>query len=521
MRRFFTYRCGTFLLSLLVCIATSVRAADSDVLDRIIFMPKSKGTVYTLLNMVSEQAGYLFIYDSKVVDNEHIVRLKEGSRSVRQAIYEIIGTQRVLLRIVGKHILINSPEPEKPEIPHVSDTLSFFTLEGSLLDKNTGAPVAYSTVGVVGTSIGSITNRDGGFRLRLPDSLSRHRIAFSHVGYVAQEVDIPLLRENHATLSLEPKVIPIQEVVIRVANPIRLLREMLDRREVNYPQKPIYLTTFYREGIRYKQKFRSLTEAVFKIYKSPIQPLRSSEQVKLLKMSRITNRNEQDTLITKFRGGIEACLQLDLMNHLPEFLTPDSRDNVYTYASTDVTVIDNRLANVISFEQKKGIKEPLYCGELYIDADNGALLQARVSIHPDFVRQAGGMIIERQARSMKITLQQVNYTISYKPWNGTYYISHVRGDLHFKVKRKRQWLGSSPLHTWFEMVTCKIDTVEVNRFQRNERIPTRTVFADTRFKYDPEFWEEFNVIPWEEGLVKVIEQLSFKLEKIEYDSLIE
>lgn len=72
-------------------------------------------------------------------------------------------------------------------------------------------------------------------------------------------------------------------------------------------------------------------------------------------------------------------------------------------------------------------------------------------------------------------MQELTYTISYKPWNGTYYINHVRGDLHFKVKQKRQWLGSSSLHTWFEMVTCKIDTVGVTRFQRNERIPTRTV----------------------------------------------
>lgn len=95
--------------------------------------------------------------------------------------------------------------------------------------------------------------------------------------------------------------------------------------------------------------------------------------------------------------------------------------------------------------------------------------------------------------------------------------NHVRGDLHFKVKQKRQWLGSSSLHTWFEMVTCKIDTVGVTRFQRNERIPTRTVFADTHFKYDSDFWENFNVIPWEKQLVEVIEQLTSKIEKIEYE----
>lgn len=515
MKQSFTYRSGILFFCLLMCMAVTATTGDDDVLGRTVFLPKCRGTVYSLLDRVSEQAGYLFIYDSKVVDNERNVKLKKGSRSIREAIFEIIGTREVWLRVVGNHILINSPKAMMPSITHVPDTLSSFTVEGTLLDKLTGLPIAYGTVGVAGTSIGSITNQDGGFRLCLPDSLKQERLVFSHVGYVTQDLDVSLLLENQATLTLEPKIIPIQEVVIRVPNPIRLLREMLERREVNYSRKPVYLTTFYREGIHYKQKFRSLTEAVFKIYKSPFRYF-SSEQVKLLKMSRITNHQEQDTLLAKMSGGIEACLQLDLINHLPEFLLPDGRDNPYNYASTDVTVIDNRLVNVLSFKQKKGIKEPLYCGELYIDADNGALLQAHVRMHPDYVKKATGMMIERQARRMKITLQEVSYTISYKSWNGTYFINHARGDLHFKVKRKHSWFGTSSLHTWFEMVTCKIDTVEVTRFQRSERVPTRTVFADTHFKYDPEFWGDFNIIPWEEELTKVVEQLSSKIEKIEY-----
>ena len=67
---------------------------------------------------------------------------------------------------------------------------------------------------------------------------------------------------------------------------------------------------------------------------------------------------------------------------LPDFLLPDGKGNVYFYASCDMTVIDNRLVNVISFRQNKGIKEPLYCGELYIDAENNALVQARLEINP-------------------------------------------------------------------------------------------------------------------------------------------
>ena len=46
-------------------LAGSARADGGDVLDRIVRLPGMKGTVYALLGKVSEQSGYLFIYDSK------------------------------------------------------------------------------------------------------------------------------------------------------------------------------------------------------------------------------------------------------------------------------------------------------------------------------------------------------------------------------------------------------------------------------------------------------------------------
>ena len=315
-KHIFPYQLCIFLFCWLTCMTTAVRA-EGDVLNRIVYLSKSKGTVYVLLGMVSERTDFLFIYDSKVVDNERLVKIEKGSRTLRQAITEIVGIQDLELRVVGNHILINAPVKREYPMEQVVDTLAHFVLEGTLLDKKNGVPIVYATVGVEGTSIGSITNQAGEFRLHLADSLRRKSLVFSHVGYVAQKIDIPLLTAGqHFTLTLEPRIFPLQEVVIRVVHPIRLMREMLEKRMINYSQKPVYFTTFYREGVQYKQKFRSLTEAVFKIYKSPVQSLYAREQVKLLKMSRITDGLEQDTLIARMSGGIDACLQLYIINHL-------------------------------------------------------------------------------------------------------------------------------------------------------------------------------------------------------------
>ena len=166
-------------------MTTAVRA-EGDVLNRIVYLSKSKGTVYVLLGMVSERTDFLFIYDSKVVDNERLVKIEKGSRTLRQAITEIVGIQDLELRVVGNHILINAPVKREHPMEQVVDTLAHFVLEGTLLDKKNGVPIVYATVGVEGTSIGSITYQAGEFRLHLADSLRRKSLVFSHVGYVAQ-----------------------------------------------------------------------------------------------------------------------------------------------------------------------------------------------------------------------------------------------------------------------------------------------------------------------------------------------
>ena len=75
-------------------------------LDRIVRLPGMKGTVYALLGKVSEQSGYLFIYDSKVIHNDSVVRVRKQECSVRQAIHRITGSRNLELKVLGNHILI-------------------------------------------------------------------------------------------------------------------------------------------------------------------------------------------------------------------------------------------------------------------------------------------------------------------------------------------------------------------------------------------------------------------------------
>lgn len=187
LHRFFILLLG------LLFITCGMRADGGDVLERMIRLPGMKGTVYSLLGKVSEQSGYLFVYDSKVVNNDIEVKTKRKNCTVRQAIYEIIGDRSLELKVIGHHILILPPaekiarkktvSEEQPALP------AYFTITGTLRDKETGDPVVNASVILQGTSIGNITNKNGEFRLHLPDSLKSGNLSFSHLGYVAQNIE--------------------------------------------------------------------------------------------------------------------------------------------------------------------------------------------------------------------------------------------------------------------------------------------------------------------------------------------
>jgi hypothetical protein len=500
--------------------ALSVQATNDDILTRKIDLPRSKGTIYELLEKVTGHSGYLFIYDSRVIQNEKRVTLKKGSYTVKEAICEITGNHQLALRVIGNHILIELPGKKKEEPPPAVEkkdsASSFITIEGSVFDKYSNDPIPFAGIGIPSEAIGTITNQNGDFRLRIPDSLKQADVYFSHIGYIPQTISVTTLAGRPNTLSLEPKVISLQEIIVRLINPHKVITDMLSDREKNYAKEPVYLTSFYREGVELKKGFINLTEAIVRIRKTPFSEHSvEKDQVKLLKMRRISNQEVKDTIIAKMKSGVDATLLLDLIKNPPDFFDEPYRF-LYNYAHTDITVIDNRMANVIVFEQKNDVKDPLYRGELYIDNENNALVAAHFEIHPKYVEKAVGMFIERKSRNLDIKPQKITYTVTYKPWNNTYYISHIRGDLHFRVKKKKQLFGSSNVHMWFESVTCKIDTTHVNRFTRNESIQTKTIFAETDFIYDENFWEDFNIILPEEKLNESISRITSKIEEINY-----
>ena len=70
------------------------------------------------------------------------------------------------------------------------DGSGYTEISGVVKDRQTKKKLGYVNVSVPGTSIGTITNADGGFSIKVTDSIQAEALEISHVGYFNQRLPI-------------------------------------------------------------------------------------------------------------------------------------------------------------------------------------------------------------------------------------------------------------------------------------------------------------------------------------------
>jgi hypothetical protein len=494
--------------------------AQMPLLDKAITIPKQNTTIYNALNLISQKADCLFIYDSKTIESDKHVKLQAENQPLKKVLDNLLANPSLSYKIIGKHILIykaieESKETILPDIQAiipVNDTAKNKLIKGYVFDNETKTILPFATIGIEEENIGTVTNTDGYFTLKIPASLSGTSLVVSHMGYMSQRIPVQLLHEQQVDFYMDRRIISIQEVIIRYIDPNAIVAKALEQRKVNNAVEPVYLTTFYREGVQKNQKYISYSEAVFKVFKSDYTLSEHSDQVKMLKSRKIQDDNPRDTVFLKLKAGVLSALQLDIVKCVPGFLdlTPPSE---YNYTYSDMVSYNAKDAYVITFVQKEDLRKALYAGTIYIEKESFAILGADFEINKDYLDIAADELVLKKSRRLIVKLEKINYSVSYMPFNGRYYLQHARCDIHLKT-RLRNRLTSDNFHTFLELATCSIDTNNVERFPRQEVMKPNVVFSDQPYSMPDDFWGEFNVIVPEEKLTEALLKIIGKIEEI-------
>jgi hypothetical protein len=109
--------------------------------------------------------------------------------------------------------------------------------KGILID-NKGVPVEYATVGIVGKAIGTTSNADGRFELKISPEHSADSIRFSIIGYETITWGVSdFINRNNDTILMKEGLYFINEVVISATETIRII---LGNKELYHPKKRIF-----------------------------------------------------------------------------------------------------------------------------------------------------------------------------------------------------------------------------------------------------------------------------------------
>ena len=160
------YRYVVCIISAFMAIH-NIKADDKDnVFAQKIKLFTGKGTVYQLLKDVSEQSGYSFLYDSRIIENDKKITVKKGEYTLIDAIFAITGNNRLKVDLMGNHILLRLiDDNERITEIHQKESITTIILRGSIYDGETREPIPYVNVGITGTTTGSVSNQNGEFQL--------------------------------------------------------------------------------------------------------------------------------------------------------------------------------------------------------------------------------------------------------------------------------------------------------------------------------------------------------------------
>jgi len=95
-------------------------------------------------------------------------------------------------------------------------SLQFYgqSITGMVFDASSGEPVVYASIGVIETSVGTITDEKGIFRLEVKNLPGKSIVRFSMIGFKAQTISIEELAMKENIIRLENEIYNLPEVIV-------------------------------------------------------------------------------------------------------------------------------------------------------------------------------------------------------------------------------------------------------------------------------------------------------------------
>ena len=336
------------------------------------------------------------------------------------------------------------PGWSQEEVPFAEEN-TYITVSGVVKDKQNRRTLEYVNVSVSGSSVGTVTNADGEFSLKIEDAEMVFALEISHIGYHNNRVRLDKEHLSDLKIYLTPHANMLNEIVVYAHNPRFIVEEAIRKIPVNYSNKNNMLTGFYRETV---------------------------DIVK-----------NQD-----------ALLDVETLNY-------------YDFFMEEPVQIDNRQQYVISFRPRVVLPYALYYGKLYIDRDKLSFTRAEFSLSMDNKVKAVQAILAKKPYGLRFKPQELSFLVTYKDVDGKTFLNYIRNRIRFKCDWKRK-LFSTGYTVLSEMVATDREENNVAIIPGKMAFHQKDAFYDKVDEYwSEDFWGSYNIIEPTESLENAVHKL--------------
>lgn len=201
--QFFLIMKLTTVLILITCLHVSAKVSGQK-----ITFHKNKASLEDVFNVIRKQTGFEFLYNDYMIGKASKEDVSFNDLPLNAALNELFKDQPLTYTIVGKTIIVKEKKIAEDAI-RADRQPAQRKITGLITDSTTGNPLIGVSVQIVGTSLGTATDKDGKFSLTVSkDAVLR----VSYVGYNSK--DIAIKEQSNLYITLSTSSTPLEELVV-------------------------------------------------------------------------------------------------------------------------------------------------------------------------------------------------------------------------------------------------------------------------------------------------------------------
>ena len=201
------------LITLLIFAGTMALSASTYSQKTRIDLQIENSSLTEILSSIEKKSEFIFIYNANIVDTEVKKSISVKDETIETILNNLFQDIDVIYRIDDRQVfLYKKDELKKPELIETNGEVEQApkkVVSGTIKDSK-GITLPGVSVVVKGTTIGTVTNAEGSYQLRVPDGAQT--LVFSFVGMKPQEIEVA--GRTTISVTLEEETIGVDEVVV-------------------------------------------------------------------------------------------------------------------------------------------------------------------------------------------------------------------------------------------------------------------------------------------------------------------